>query len=167
MGKYRTIQFTYSDVIMGTMASLTIVYPTFNSGGDHRKHQSSASLAFVGGNSPVTCAFPAQRASNVENVSIWWLHHEIFGFKLTRHSVRLCCHIYQTYTYEIPNRFRERILEASVCLFVSMVIAFMIKTIYIYHIFKMKCKQWCNKKCMKIYEIIIPSNFEFLSDSKV
>ena len=28
------------------------------------------------GNSPVTGEFPAQRASKVENVSIWWCHHE-------------------------------------------------------------------------------------------
>ena len=28
-------------------------------------------------NSPVPDEFPAQRASNVENVSIWWCHHEI------------------------------------------------------------------------------------------
>ena len=28
-------------------------------------------------NSPVTDEFPAQRASNAENVSIWWRHHEI------------------------------------------------------------------------------------------
>ena len=27
------------------------------------------------GNSPVTGEFPAQMASNVENVSIWWNHH--------------------------------------------------------------------------------------------
>ena len=27
------------------------------------------------GNSPVTGEFPAQRASNTENVSIWWRHH--------------------------------------------------------------------------------------------
>ena len=27
-------------------------------------------------NSPVTCEFPAQMASNAENVSIWWCHHE-------------------------------------------------------------------------------------------
>ena len=27
------------------------------------------------GNSPVTGEFPAQRASNAENVSIWWCHH--------------------------------------------------------------------------------------------
>ena len=30
------------------------------------------------GNSPVTSEFPAQRASNAENVSIWWCHHELF-----------------------------------------------------------------------------------------
>ena len=28
-----------------------------------------------GGNSPVTGEFPAQRASNAKNVSIWWRHH--------------------------------------------------------------------------------------------
>ena len=27
------------------------------------------------GNSPVTSEFPTQKASNVENVSIWWCHH--------------------------------------------------------------------------------------------
>ena len=41
----------YNDVIMSAMASqitsLTIVYSTFYSGADQRKHQSSASLAFV------------------------------------------------------------------------------------------------------------------------
>ena len=43
----------YDDVIMGTMASqitsLAIVYSTVYSGADQRKHQSSASLAFVRG----------------------------------------------------------------------------------------------------------------------
>ena len=47
----------YNDVIMSAMASqitsLTIVYSTVYSGTDQRKHQSSASLAFVRGNSPV------------------------------------------------------------------------------------------------------------------
>ena len=28
------------------------------------------------GNSPVTGEFPTQRASNMENVSIWWRHHD-------------------------------------------------------------------------------------------
>ena len=31
------------------------------------------------GNSPVTGEFPTQMASNVENVSIWWRHHEYRG----------------------------------------------------------------------------------------
>ena len=43
----------YDDIIMGAMASqitsLTIVYSTVYSGTDQRKHQSSASLAFVRG----------------------------------------------------------------------------------------------------------------------
>ena len=30
------------------------------------------------GKSPVTDEFPAERASNAENVSIWWRHHAIF-----------------------------------------------------------------------------------------
>ena len=46
-------QYHYNDVIMGAMASqitsLTIVYSTVHSGADQRKHQSSASLAFVRG----------------------------------------------------------------------------------------------------------------------
>ena len=45
--------FHYSDVVMRTVASqitsLTIVYSTAYSGADQRKHQSSASLAFVQG----------------------------------------------------------------------------------------------------------------------
>ena len=43
----------YDDIIMGTMVSqitsLTIVYSTVYSDTDQRKHQSSASLAFVRG----------------------------------------------------------------------------------------------------------------------
>ena len=33
------------------------------------------------GNSPVTGEFPAQRASNAENVSIWWRHHVSVGIR--------------------------------------------------------------------------------------
>ena len=58
------------------ITSLTIIYWTIYSGADQRKHQSSASLALCAGNSPVTGEFPAQRASNAENVSIWWRHDD-------------------------------------------------------------------------------------------
>ena len=59
---------------MGAIAitSLTIVYSTVYSGADQSKHQSSASLAFVWG----IHRGPAQMASNAENVSIWWRHHD-------------------------------------------------------------------------------------------
>ena len=65
---------------MGVMASqitsLTIVYWTVYSVADQRKHQSYPSLVFVRGILPVTGEFPAQMASNIENVSIRWRHHE-------------------------------------------------------------------------------------------
>ena len=58
---------------MGVMASqitsLTSVYSTVYSGVDQRKHESSASLD--------PGEFPAQMASNAENVSIWWRQHEL------------------------------------------------------------------------------------------
>ena len=66
----------YNDVIMGAIASLitslTIVYASVYSSAYQRKHQGSASLAFVRGihrghKWPVTA----------ENVSIRWRHHEI------------------------------------------------------------------------------------------
>ena len=69
----------YNDVTMGAIesqiTSLTSVYSTIYSEADQRKHQSSASLAFVR-NSPVTDEFPAQMASDAENASIWliWYH---------------------------------------------------------------------------------------------
>ena len=70
----------YDDVIIGAMASEitshTIVYSTVYSDADQREHQSSASQAFVWGNSPGTGEFPAQMASSAENVSIWWRHHD-------------------------------------------------------------------------------------------
>ena len=60
--------FHYGDVIMGAITSQitnpTIVYSTVYSDADQRKYQSSASLAFV-----VPGEFPAQMASNAENVS--------------------------------------------------------------------------------------------------
>ena len=63
---------------MGAIASqitnLVIVYSTVYSDTDQKKHQSSASLAFVRGLHR-TGEFPAQMASNAENVSIWWRHH--------------------------------------------------------------------------------------------
>ena len=57
------------------ITSLTIVYLTVYS---RRRSKKTSKLRVTGlcdGNSPVTGDFPAQRASNAENVSIWWRHH--------------------------------------------------------------------------------------------
>ena len=68
--------YHYGDVIMGTLASqitsLTIVYSTVYSDTDHRKN--------CVGNSPGTGEFPAQMASNAENVTIWLRHHVLYNF---------------------------------------------------------------------------------------
>ena len=81
--EYKTLGFRllyYIDFIMTTMAShitsQTIVYSTVYSGADKKKHQSSASLALCG-EFTGTGEFPAQRASNAENVFIWWHHHGV------------------------------------------------------------------------------------------
>ena len=44
-----------------------------------RRSNKTTKLRFTGlcaGNSPVTGEFPAEMASNAENVSIWWRHHD-------------------------------------------------------------------------------------------
>ena len=47
-----------------------------------RRSKETSKLRVTGlcaGNTPVTGEFPAQRASNAENVSIWWRHHTIIN----------------------------------------------------------------------------------------
>ena len=67
------------DVIMGTMASqitsLTIVYSTVYSDADQKKTSMIRVTGLCAGNSPGTGEFPAQKASNAEDVFIWWRHH--------------------------------------------------------------------------------------------
>ena len=58
----------------------------------HRSTKTSK-VRFTGlraGNSPVTGEFPAQMASNAENVSIWWRHHGQGKATLLR-SIRITC----------------------------------------------------------------------------
>ena len=60
---------------MGAIASqitiLTIVYLTVYSSVDKKKSKLRVT-GLCAGNSQVTGEFPAQLASNAENVSIWW-----------------------------------------------------------------------------------------------
>ena len=70
----------YNDAIMSAMASritsLTIVYSIVYSGADQRKHQATRHWP-LWGEFTGDGEFPAQRASNAENVLIWWRHHEM------------------------------------------------------------------------------------------
>ena len=43
------------------------------------------------GSSPVTGEFTPQRASNAENVSIWWRHNENFWCEITSMIILMCC----------------------------------------------------------------------------
>ena len=74
---YFFIILHYIDVIMTTMASqitsLTVAYSIVYSSADQRKHQSSASLAFV---QEIHRDRWIPRTKGQENVSIWWRHHE-------------------------------------------------------------------------------------------
>ena len=70
----------YSDVIMRAMTSeiigVSIICATVCWGAHQRKHQSSASLAFVMGNHRRVVDSPHKGVNkNAENVSIWWRHH--------------------------------------------------------------------------------------------
>ena len=72
---------------MGTMASqitsLTIVYSTVYSGADQRKHQTSASLAFVWGIHRRPVNSPHKWPVTRKKVSIWWRHHVIYIAEVT------------------------------------------------------------------------------------
>ena len=74
-----------------------------------RRSKKTTKLRVTGlyeGNSPVIGEFPAQRASNAENVSIWWRHH-----------IRAECHVWWLPMYEhppsasrAPSQYKDRLI---------------------------------------------------------
>ena len=69
----------YNDVIMTeTVSQITgvwIVYPNVRSDADQRRHQSSASLAFVRGIHRWPVNSPHKGQVTRKNVAVWWRHH--------------------------------------------------------------------------------------------
>ena len=63
------------NMIASQITILTIVYSTVYPGADKKKTSKLRVTGLCAGNSPVTGVFPAQMASNAENVPIWWRHH--------------------------------------------------------------------------------------------
>ena len=71
------------------------------------------------GNSPVIGEFPAQKASNAENVSIWWRHHHMTRMIccfITKYSIKWIPHIplnpiyYAVYHRGLQCSWRKRIV---------------------------------------------------------
>ena len=71
----------YGDVIIGTMAyqiaSLTIVFTQPFIRVQIKENIKFRVTGLCAEYSPGTGEFPAEMASNAENVSIWWRHHEM------------------------------------------------------------------------------------------
>ena len=61
-------------VLVSWITGVSVVYSTIGLGADKKSKLRVTGLCE--GNSPVTGEFPAQRASNAENASIWWRHHQ-------------------------------------------------------------------------------------------
>ena len=95
---------------MGAIASqttsLTIVNSTVYSDADQRKHQSSASLAFVTGE------FPAQMASNAENVSIWWRHHVKLLPRFPGANELMTVTFIDIFILSVPTQYRDKVVSA-------------------------------------------------------
>ena len=95
-GHHKYFTTHYNGAIMGVMVSqitsISVSFSTVCSGADQRKHQSAMSLAFVRGIHWWPVNSQHKRASNGENVSIWWCHHDkkINKFPTTDVHCRWC-----------------------------------------------------------------------------
>ena len=102
-------QWHYNHVWMSETASQimgpTIVYSILRSGADQRKHQSSASLAFVRGIHRWPGNSPPQMVSNAESVSNWWRHHG----KGSRHFHLILMNVHHDVTKNKSNDIRKKI----------------------------------------------------------
>ena len=59
------------------------------------KSPASAWFAHLLVQAPVTGGFPAQKASNIENITIWWRHHEDFYFVAISGTFQLIAYVIQ------------------------------------------------------------------------
>ena len=93
--------------IASQITSLTIVYSTVYSGADIKKTSKLRVTGLCAVNSPVTGEFPAQMASNAEEVSIWWRHHVYHKFS--------CRHANFTNAQRIHKLLAKRIQKQIFC----------------------------------------------------
>ena len=72
--------------VASQITSVSIVCSTVGSCPKQRIYQSFESLAFVTGE------FPAQMASDAENISIWWRHH-VYGIDVNEAMIKTTWHL--------------------------------------------------------------------------
>ena len=90
-----------------------------------RKSKKTPKLRVTGlcaGNSPGTGEFPAQRASNAENVSIWLRHHvgkylDTWRWKKTdsKHMIQPLISRYVSFSHSLRNPFQNRYTWTCPC----------------------------------------------------
>ena len=98
---------------MGAMASQITSISIVSSTVFRRRSKKTSNLRVTGlcvGNSPVTGEFPAQRASNAENVSIWWRHHEEFDLVIAKYYGLSTRGIYLPYTLQLYLEIKSSIV---------------------------------------------------------
>ena len=76
-----------------------------------------------GGNSPATGEFPAQRASNAENVFIWWRHYDslsvTLALQLIRDSNFVAFSVHMIYTINICRYINPIFINYTIYIFIQ------------------------------------------------
>ena len=122
-----TLQWRHiMSMMTSQIISLAIVYSTVYSGANQRKSPKLRVTGLCAGNSPVTGEFPAQRASNAKNASIWWRHHdknEASAYVQPRIPQLTSSDVYMSAPWSLifrcPSGTTTRVLERKVSLDVS------------------------------------------------
>ena len=82
-----------------------------------RRSKKTSKLRVTGlsGNSPVTGEFPAQMASNTENYSIWWRHHEIPLQLINNVGLPVGTLVNTNHIHNISKVHRRELFRACAC----------------------------------------------------
>ena len=140
-------------VMASQIISLTIVYSTVYSGAyvGNISAKRTSKLGVTGlceENSPVTDVLPTQRASNAENVSIWWRHHILIAncTSPTWHLIQVVLSIiwelrtkYERNMFSYLKRQNESVIEVHgplLCFDCDIVCSYMLQSIIISNVKK-------------------------------
>ena len=114
MGKNNVLQFRHNerDVVSNRQCHDCLLNRLFR-----RRSKKTKKLRVTGlceGNSPMTGEFPAKKATNAENVSIWWRHHihvsaRCYNMPTTKRITTKLCTYFPAYT--VCNISKVRLLQ--------------------------------------------------------